>query len=104
MKFQDKFKFKLCTSIVCCVTVLLINLAIFTGIIIDSVVNRKISDQLIMTDSNFDVWGSVPGKYGISVIRNLTFFQIQNPDAIFTNEKLVVQHTDPIYLQEAHVT
>lgn len=104
MKFQDKFKFKLCTSVVCCVTVLLINLAIFTSIIIDSIVDRKISDQLIMTDSNFDVWGAVPGKYGIAVIRNLTFFQIQNPDAIFTNDKLIVQHTDPILLQEAHVT
>lgn len=104
MKFQDKFKFKLCTSMVCCVTVVLINLAIFTSIIIDAIVDRKISDQLIMTDSNFDIWGAVPGKYGIAVIRNLTFFQLQNPDAIFTNDKLIVQHTDPILLQENHVT
>lgn len=104
LKFEHPFKFKVVATGTCCLSVLFINVAIFTGIIIQNIVNRKINDQLVITPSNIDVWGEVPGKYNIQVIRNISLFNILNPEDIFTNNPIKVAHTTPILLLEKHIT
>jgi hypothetical protein len=105
LKFESPRKFKCTASVLCCCSVVLINLAIFIGLIMDSVINRKISDQLVMTNSNEDTWGEVPGKYDVLVTRNLTLFHILNPECFLDGSGPVqVSHTEPIYLREKHAT
>lgn len=104
MKFESPFKFKLTMSLLCCFTVVFINVAIFAGIAIDAIIKRKISTQLTMTQDNIDVWGQVPGRYDIFVTRNLTLYNISNPDALFTNSgPIQISHTEPILLREKHI-
>ena len=105
MEFKSARAFKITASLVCCCSVILINIAIFTGLIVDSLIDRQISDQLTMTSSNIDVWGQVPGKYDISVLRNLTVFSIVDPEAFFSGSTPVqVRHSEPIILREKHIT
>ena len=104
MKFSSPTKFKWAAGCLCIWTVVLINVAIFIGMIIDSVVDKKIQDTVIMTKSNMDQWGDVPGKYDIHVKRNLTLFHIINPEDIFTDKPVKVKHTEPIIIREKHLT
>jgi CD36 family len=105
LKFESPRKFKCAASVLCCCSVVLINMAIFIGLIMDSVIDRKITEQLVMTSSNEDTWGEVPGKYDVLVTRNLTLFHILNPECFETGTGPVqVSHTEPIYLREKHVT
>lgn len=102
MKFESPTKFKWTAGCLCCLTVILINVAIFVGMVVESAVNKKIQETVVMTKSNVDVWGEVPGKYDIMVKRNLTLFNIVNPDDIFTGKPIEVKHTEPIFIREKH--
>ena len=104
MKFDSPTKFKWVTGCLCCWTVICVNVAIFTSMVINSVVDKRIKDTLIMISDNQDMWGEVPGKYDIFVQRNLTLFNITNPDDLYYGQKPIqVQHTRPIYLREKHL-
>ena len=103
MKFESPTKFKWTTGCLCCFTIILVNVSIFIGMIITSVVDKKVKDTLVMTSSNVDIWGEVPGRYDIFVERNLTLYNILNPeDLLYSTNPIQVQHTKPIYLRERH--
>lgn len=56
-----------------------------------------------MTKDNINTWGNIPGKFGLTILREVTFFNFTNPEVLFdykSPQKPKFQLTDPITLQQ----
>ena len=78
-----------------------LGVGIFLSPLADSAVNFKLADMLTQKKSNSDLWGSIPGKYNLTVIREISLFEFQNPDGVqMRGEKPVIKLTPKIPFQE----
>ena len=103
MKFQSSFRFKVVTGCICLWTTILLNAAIFTSVIVNSAVKKQIKDTLVMTQDNVDIWGQVPGRYGVKVYRNISLYSIANPDDLRSGKTpLKMVQSEPLIVLEKH--
>ena len=57
-----------------------------------------VGQNVIMRESNSDVWGSVPGKSGLVMIRNFSLYQFTNPMEFALNNTQAVLVEKPGYV------
>lgn len=81
-------------------------LFIVGGIIVkptlNSVIQQKVLDQVLLSKENSDTWGQFPGKYDILVERNITVFQLQNVQgSMLKGEKPIFKESIPLSFRES---
>lgn len=79
-----------------------ITLFVLPGVVEDKI-NEGISDSLVMTKDNVDSWGTIPGKSGTVLVKEMTFFNYLNPEDLFSTnpaKKPQFQLVKPVPLQQ----
>ncbi len=73
-----------CNICLLLLSIIFIGLAIAMPYLFNYGLLYEIKKQLIMTPDNYDLWGKLPGKTKVPVVRNFTFYNITNSwDVVF---------------------
>lgn len=110
--FKSPTKLKIFSGCCICIILIFIIIASLTGYVLNKVIDSSVKSQLTMTSDNIDVWGSVPGKYDIKILRNLTLFTMLNPNDLYssaqadpsTYKPIKVKQSESLLFYERHTT
>ena len=61
-----------------CILISLTSIIVVT-FFLEGLIKEQVLDGVKMTNDNYDIWGDIPGKIGISPSRNLSLFNFTNP-------------------------
>ena len=79
-----KFSFGVsCLLLLGCI---LIVLAIVLPIVIESQINEKAQEQVLMTNKNFELWGIIPGQSQVDMHRDHYLYNLTNPEDFLYNQ------------------